>query len=150
MIRLSHLSFHFKGKTLMFPRDRFPLLCQRKIPYGLQPWGGSGYWTLCREHADYVAQFIRSHPKFVRFFRRGYVPDEIFFQTILLNSPYKTDIVNDDIRNIDWSDPRETLKVLLKDDWKKLEKCKDLLARKFDVNRDAHILPRIDEAKLHV
>jgi hypothetical protein len=150
MIRLSHLWFHSMRKVLKFPRDRFPLLCQREIPYGLAPWGGSGYWTLYREHADHVMQFIRSHPKYVRFFRRSHVPDEIFFQTILLNSPHKADIVNDDIRYIDWSDPREAPKVLVKDDWEKLERCNDLFARKFDVGRDEDILSMIDKAKRHV
>ena len=147
MDRLSYLWFHSPRRIRKVPRDRFPLLCQREIPYGLAPWGGSGYWTLYREHADYVVQFIRSHPKYERFFRRSHVPDEIFFQTILLSSPYQVDLVNDDIRYIDWSDPREAPKVLVKDDWENLEKSKDLFARKFDVGRDQDILSLIDEAK---
>jgi hypothetical protein len=147
MTRITHLWFHSTGKVRKYPRDRFPLLFQRKIPYGLAPWGGSGYWTLCREHADYVMRFVRSHPKYVRFFRRGHVPDEIFFQTILLTSPYKADIVNDDLRYVDWSDPREAPKVLGKGDWDKLEACDDLFARKFDIGRDADILSMIDNAR---
>ena len=147
MNRLSHIWFHFAGRVLMCPRKYLPLLCQQEIPYGLAPWGGSGYWTLYKEHADYVIQFIRNHPKYVRFFRRGHVPDEIFFQTILLNSPYRGDIVNDNTRYIDWSDPREAPKVLVKDDWKKLERCADLFARKFDVSRDESVLSMIDKAK---
>jgi hypothetical protein len=147
MTRITHLWFHSTGKVRNYPRDRFPLLFQRKIPYGLAPWGGSGYWTLYKEHADYVTRFVRSHPKYVRFFRRGHVPDEIFFQTILLNSPNRTDIVNDDLRYVDWSDPREAPKVLGKGDWDKLEAGDDLFARKFDIGRDADILPMIDNAR---
>ncbi len=147
MIRITHLWFHSTGKVRNYPRDRFPLLFQQKIPYGLAPWGGSGYWTLYKEHADYVMRFVRSHPKYPRFFRRGDVPDEIFFQTILLDSPYKADIINDDLRYVDWSDPQESPKVLGMDDWEKLEACDDLFARKFDIGRDADILSMIDNAR---
>ena len=66
MIRITHLWFHSTGKVRNSPRDRFPLLFQQKIPYGLAPWGGSGYWTLYKEHADYVMRFVRSHPKYPR------------------------------------------------------------------------------------
>ena len=43
------------------------------------------------------------HPEFVSFFRRVFIPDELFFQTILVNSELRNRIVNDDLRYMRWT-----------------------------------------------
>jgi hypothetical protein len=118
----------------------------RDVPYGLPVYFGSGYWCLHRVAVRYIAEFLRTHPTFIPFFERVRVPDEMFFQTILLNSPLRDTIVNDDLRFIKWPGP----KVLTEADWDEIRTAPDLFARKFDREQDAAIMDHIDQHLLHV
>jgi hypothetical protein len=115
----------------------------RELPYGLQPYFGSGYWTLHRTAIEYVRAFLRDHPTYQPFFEQVRVPDEMFFQTILLNSPLAGTIVNDDLRFIKWPGPA----VLTGADLEELLAAPDLYARKFDETVDAAVLDAIDERR---
>jgi Core-2/I-Branching enzyme len=117
---------------------------QRRIPGGLAPHGGGAWMSLSAPAARYVVDFVRANPGFVRFFRSVLHPDEIFFQTILMNSPLRETIVNDHLRYIDWSsDPGPaTLGV---SDFGSLVESPKLFARKFDVTVDAAIFDLLDE-----
>jgi Core-2/I-Branching enzyme len=123
------------------------LLPHRKPPAGFPAFGGLGYWNLSIDCLKYIDEFVRSHPAFVRYFRYMRIPDEHFFQTILLNSPLKDRITNDSLRFVDWTghtgpSPR-TLGV---GDIGKLRDSPALFARKFDSGTDPDVLDRLDEA----
>jgi hypothetical protein len=120
---------------------------RRPFPTGFQPYGGSGYWSLARDSLDYVHDFVQRHPAFVNYFRHAHIPDEIFFQTILLNSPFKDTLVNDDLRFAYWpANDAGSPAVLLTDDFQRLLAARPsaLFARKFDTTQDARILDTID------
>lgn len=118
----------------------------RDVPYGLPVYFGSGYWCLHRDAVRYIVEFLRTHPTFVPFFEQVRVPDEMFFQTILLNSPLRDTIVNDDLRFIKWPGPA----VLTEADWDGIRTSPDLFARKLDGEVDARIMDLIDRHLLHV
>jgi hypothetical protein len=72
------------------------------------------------------------------------IPDEIFFQTVLMNSPYKNGIIYDNLRYIIWSPGSRhpaTLNIRYFEDFMNSNK---LFARKFDTNIDADVLDMID------
>lgn len=118
---------------------------RRRFPSGFQPFGGSSYWCLPHDAIEYVHRFCLEQPDFVRFFRTVDVPDELFFQTILLNSPFGERVVNDDLHFIDWRDPHAgSPAVLTTGDFARLQSSAKLFARKFDINQDAGILDMID------
>jgi hypothetical protein len=121
----------------------------RRFPAGFTPFGGSSYWCLPRECVRYIQQMTQKNQALVRFFKYVDVPDEIFFQTVLLNSPYRELIVNDNLRHIDWKDPNAgSPAVLTTADFPTLAASPKLFARKFDVRVDAEILDMIDERLL--
>lgn len=76
---------------------------RRTVPFGLHPYGGSGYWCLSRSSVSYVVDYLKAHPGLQRFFATTFVPDEMFFQTILANSPFKDELINSPIHYMDWS-----------------------------------------------
>ncbi|MDQ3630422.1 MAG: beta-1,6-N-acetylglucosaminyltransferase [Actinomycetota bacterium] len=116
---------------------------RRRFPQQLVPYGGSSYWWLTREAADYVRRFLADQPGYYRFFKHVDVPDEIFFHTILMNSPLRDSIVNDELRHVDWT--REPLPAIFGlRDFEELRRSPKLLARKFDSSVDAEILDLID------
>jgi hypothetical protein len=116
---------------------------RRRFPTGLRPYGGGAYWCLWRDCIEYVANFVAQRPDVVSFFRHVDIPDEIFFQTILLNSKLCDTIVNDNLRYIDWT--RGSRPAILEvRDLEALRASPKLFARKFDVNKDEMVLDLID------
>lgn len=112
-------------------------------------YGGSQWWCLTGEMVDYIVQFLQENKKYERFFKYVEIPDEIFFQTILLNSPYKDKIVNDNLRYMVWRDNTESPSVLMKNDFNELLNNTNLFARKFDVEKDYLIMNLIDDYILY-
>ena len=95
---------HWHWRRIGVPRGwhlRLPI--RRRFPLGLVPYGGSSYFWLSGEAADYIRRFVAEQPGFVRFFQHVDVPDESFFHTILLNSPLRDSVVNDELRHVDWT-----------------------------------------------
>lgn len=125
-------------------RGGFERLPSPYLPDGLPPYFGSGYWTLHREAIAQVRDYLAAHPGYVPYFEQVTVPDEMFFQSILLNSPLRDTIVNDDQRFIKWPGPA----VLGLEAFDELSQAADLFARKFDDTLDAAVLDRIDQAWL--
>lgn len=94
---------------------------------------------------------MNANPNFVNFFKYVDVPDEIFFQTIVMNSPYAQCVVNDNMRYIDWKDwDAGSPAVLGREDLGKLAASPKLFARKFDESVDPEVLELIDEKILSV
>ncbi len=132
------------NRHYVFPKDR-NFLIKRKFPKGFQPYGGSSYWCLSKECITYIHKFIHNNRRFVNFFRFVDVPDEVIFQTILINSPLAVNIVNDDLRFINWKDINAgSPAVFVKNDFESLASSSKLFARKFDVNVDPEVLDLID------
>jgi hypothetical protein len=121
---------------------------KRTFPLGLRPYGGGAYWCLSRQCIEYVGRFVAERPDVVRFFRHVDIPDEIFFHTILMNSPRRDTIVDDNLRYIDWTQGRRPA-ILETRDLDALRASPKLFARKFDVHRDENVLDLIDRELLH-
>jgi len=120
---------------------------KRALPGNFKLFGGSSYWCLTKECAKFINDFVSENPKFVNFFKYVNIPDEIFFQTIILNSPFAQNVVNDNLRFIVWSGgsgPR----ILRKVDLELIMQSKGLIARKFDSALDSEILDLIDSKLL--
>lgn len=119
---------------------------KRKFPEGLQPFGGSAYWCFSKNCAAYINNFIHQNPAFVNFFRFAGLTDEVFFQTIVLNSPFKEKVINDNLKYVVWPGPA----TLGKKDLDNLLNSSDIFARKFDATIDEEILNLIDQKILNV
>jgi hypothetical protein len=138
--RLRDWHLRYRGLHL-----RLPL--RRRLPGGLRPWGGSAYWIVSRSALRTIADFVAANPEYVRFFEHVDIPDELFFQTILLNSPEAERCVDFRLHYTEWSrEPAPA--ILVKDDFPHLVGSSCLFARKFDGAVDAEILDLIDERLL--
>jgi len=74
----------------------------RKIPLDIPYYGGMTYWSLTRECLEYAMRYAAEHPRFMKAFDHSFCAEELFFQTVLLNSPFRDLIVNGDRRFIVW------------------------------------------------
>jgi hypothetical protein len=55
---------------------------------GLKPYFGNSWWAFSDPCARYLVDFVQKNPGFVRPFRTTYATDEIFYHTIVANSPF--------------------------------------------------------------
>lgn len=128
---------------ITYRRLHLALPLRRTIPGGLHPYGGSAYWCLERTLVHFVHGYLRENPDYVRFFEHVFVPDELFFQTIIMNSELRDTVENDDLRYLDWSrEPAPA--VLTRDDLPALLESGQLFARKFDEMVDSEVLDALD------
>ena len=124
-------------------------LKKRKFPEGFKPFIGSQFWCLSRDCVEYIHVFVQQNPDFINFFMYVDIPDEMFFQTVVLNSPFKERVVNDNLFCIDWDNINQTYpKVFVKTDFDRLISSSKLFARKFDMIRDVDILNLLDQKLL--
>ena len=129
--------------VITYRRLHLALPLRRRLPLGLDPYGGGAYWCFARTLVEHVQRFVRANPEYVRFFEHVFVPDELFFQTIVMNSPLRDSVENDNLRYLDWS--REPAPAVLgRDDLPALLSSSKLYARKFDETIDSEVLDMLD------
>jgi Core-2/I-Branching enzyme len=138
--------FHFERFRYRTRLLRLPLV-KRRLPEGLRPYGGSAFWALSAPALEYVRRFVGENPGVVRFFRHVLIPDEIFFQTILLNSPLRESIRNEQLHYVDWSGGGAHPATLRAADVERALASGKLFARKFDAS-DTEALELVDAAAL--
>jgi hypothetical protein len=127
----------------------------RKHLGALKPFAGSQWWALSRDACDYVLEFASRNPHVENYFRNTFTSDEMFFHTILGNSPFRSRMRRN-LTFLDWRNggnhPRMLSsehvvffeaheKVWLNDEWGSGEA---LFARKFSDDQ-LDLVDRIDE-----
>jgi hypothetical protein len=138
--------WHFEKIAYRTRQLRIPFV-KRRFPRGFQPYGGSALWALSADCLRYVNDFVAKETSFVRFFRHVFIPDETFFPTIILNSPLRETIVNDELHYVEWPGGARPA-TLGSDAFPKLIASPKLFARKFDVEYDSRILDMLDRHAL--
>lgn len=109
---------------------------RRKFPLNMTPYYSSQWWNISRKGIEYVLNFIDSNPEYYKYHKRALHPEEMFFQSILLNSPLKKTIVNDNLRHIEWKPGNKHPETLELDNFKNIDfDPKDLFARKVDLKK---------------
>jgi hypothetical protein len=70
------------------------LIPKRRFPNGLEPYGGSDWWSLSQGCVRSILDFVAANPAYSRFYRFTHCPSEMFFQTIVLNSRWRERVRN--------------------------------------------------------
>lgn len=120
---------------------------RRKFIAGATPYIGNQWKIASRRFCEYACHDSRAD-RFKRYYRRTFVADEGFFQTIMLNGFELGPIVNDDLRSIDWIPYDDGIKlrprVFTVLDAQALLSSRNLFGRKFDTTEDAAILDALE------
>lgn len=138
---------------------------ERVIKHGVNLYGGSQWWILPHGVIDYIKDKEEKDPKLIKEFKRTWTPDETFFQTMAMNSPYAKYYIDDDeiydhgyriIPSMTYPDFVTPTKgfighphIITCDDFDRIMAKKALFARKFNVKTDAKVLDMIDEVINH-
>lgn len=108
------------------------------------PYGGSQWWSLTGDCIKRIYKECYPGNRLYDFYKHTFCPDEMFFQTILLNSAIKDTVVNNNLRKIDWTGKEQPAIFKLKDRERLLNSPR-LFARKFDETIDLEIIEQISQ-----
>ena len=138
---LGDLKIPYKYTLQKWVNQLFP---DRTIPNQMEPYGRSQWMTLTPQAIKYVIDFLKNNPKALQFFKRTWGVDEVIFQTILLNSPLKDSIINNNFRFIEFEKNAVNPRVLTQADAKALLASGKFIARKFSLEQAPEIIQLLD------
>lgn len=95
-------------------------------------YGGSVY---CSLHSSFVSYLLNDAfaKNLFEYLKHHLCAEEIYFQTVIMNSPFSKEVVSSNLRYIDWS-LKTIPKTLDENDVEKICGSKTLFARKFDLS----------------
>lgn len=124
----------------------FPL--PRRMPLDHQLYFGTNWFQLKPIAAQYLIDFSRLNPAYVKFFRTTYVPEEFFFQTALLNASEadRGEIYNQRLTYMQWDRPSNSYTSPISiSELSSMLTSEKLFARKFDKQHGDEVLDQIDK-----
>lgn len=135
--KLYRLIFHRNIRELL---SNFPLI-KRTTPENI--YYGSQWWNLTNNAIKYILDYTKQNPNFLKRFNYTWGSDEFYFQSILLNSEFKNNCINDNLRYLIWG-VGTPINFQMKD----YENIKNninnnIFARKFDENIDNDIIDKL-------
>jgi hypothetical protein len=141
---LFRIKWHYvelRGKVPLPARRRvLPLPFRRRFIKGAIPYGGSTWFIMSRPFCEYVCR-NREVEKYKTFYKHTFIPEEGFFQTVIMHSPFKDTLVPDNKRLICW--PNGRIQVFRSQDYSTLTTSDAFFARKFDETVDSEIVDRM-------
>lgn len=104
----------------------------KRKPYFKDNYIGSQWVNLNYEAVEYVLSFLKEHPKFWRSLKYSRAVDEIWIQTIIMNTEKELPVIQYDLRYIDWESGPEFPRILKLEDLVSITSSDALFARKVD------------------
>lgn len=139
--------FHFKNRYLT---GLMKLVMNRKFIKDYIPYGGSTWFNITKEAAEYIVKKYEED-NFHNYFKYSRCIDELVIQSIIMykDSPFKDKVVCNYKRYVDWSDHNKGLNngnpnILTIKDYDKIIASDAFFARKFDPKVDSEILDKLD------
>lgn len=123
--------------------NRILRLCKRtrRFPDGLAPHGGSSWWALSRDCLAEVLRMADARPGLARFCATVQCPDELFFQTLVMNSPFAGRVLPENFRYIQWPEQgARNPKILDEHDFERIRASRAHFCRKLDSRASARLL----------
>jgi Core-2/I-Branching enzyme len=151
--RVAHWNVPFKGRRINIPMNR-------RLPDGVIPFYGQAQLVMAMPFIRWLLEEVKRRPELIKFFRRTWMPNELFLPSLAMTSPMADDVSPLNLWFTDWSAGGSHPKVFGRQDIDELTAValgqeSDLLggpvklfARKFEIAVDEVILDLVDERLL--
>jgi hypothetical protein len=122
---------------------------KRRYPNYIKPFGGSQWWAMTTHTTEKVIDFVVNNPDYVEYHKYSLIPDEMFFQSIIMYLVEKKNNIKimPILSYANWEKKNCDLPVTFTSaDFEELSSQPNskLFARKFDFTIDEEILDKID------
>jgi hypothetical protein len=120
---------------------------KRQLPNHFETiYGGCCWFTLSRKCILYVLEYTREKPSFYQRLKYTFAPEETYFHSIILNSPFKVKVENCSLRYVDWTYRNGNYPANLSiEDFEELCTSEAFFARKFDEKVSGELVNMIDK-----
>ena len=106
---------------------------------GIEFYFGSQWWALNRKTVDWLVGYLHEHKEYYEFYRNSVCPDDSFFQTLVMMSPYADD-KTEYLTYLQFPKGANSPDILKACDLPKAKESKYLVMRKVDMNVDDSFL----------
>jgi hypothetical protein len=123
---------------------------QRRLPdhFGTI-YGGCCWFTLSRPCIKYILDYTESSPSFLNRLKYTFAPEETYFHSVVLNSPFRNKVINRSLRYVDWTYKNGNYPANLDiNDFDVLQKSNAFFARKFISSLSDRLIEKIDNKLL--
>jgi hypothetical protein len=137
--------YRFRRIHFWIGKRRYKLPILRKGVLDLKMYHGSTWWALTGEAVHYLDAAIKQKRSFNRYLRTGFLVEEAYLPTLMMNSPFAARVANYNVTFDQWvpeSGPHP--KILETSDFDRLMNSERLFARKFDLTKCSRILDMLD------
>ena len=126
-----------------FVKTQMALHLNRKWPFP-NYYKGLGWFSFTREAVLEIVNYIQKHRNVVNY---TFAPDEVIFQSIILNSDKNYKVVNNNLRFTQWSNDGEvgSSDILTEQHYRSLMKTDAFFARKVDPVRSKNLIELINK-----
>ena len=144
-IREYHLTnYNFPGRYyFQWAMNKF--LPERKSPLPMEYYGSSMFWALTSKCLQYIIDLMEENNRFRRFMQLTWGSDEFIFQTLVMNSSFKKNVVNDNLLFLDRDKGAPHPNIITSSHLQKLLSSSKLFARKFDLSKDSMVMDKLDQ-----
>jgi hypothetical protein len=135
IVRRAIKLFYDKGISL-FPNKKY-------WPEEYDFYCGSQWFTIPFEVTKYMINFLDENPWYRDYFTHTYTPDEWFFHTLIMNSPYREAVERNNLLYLRMGkklSERNSPVFLTSEDIGLIQESKQYFARKFDESIDATVI----------
>lgn len=126
----------YKGGVNLIPNPE-------KLPENYSIYRGSQWFIIPGHVAEYIVDYLEENPWYYEAFRNALAPDEYFFQTIIMHSPYSANLCCDNLTYIRSGLSRRDCNhpvTLTMQDRSEIERSGKFFARKFDEAVDREVV----------
>jgi hypothetical protein len=148
MDRLEYFNFYDLFNAKKYPRV-LKILKQIQIKFNIKRsisntlptfYYGSTWWSLTRVTLQHVINYTNNSKDLFNRMRYTFCAEEMYFQTVILNSHSSSNVVNDNLRYIDWESGRGGSPAFIDDtDFSSIKDSNKLFARKFQSNKSNNL-----------
>ncbi|CUP47309.1 Core-2/I-Branching enzyme [Clostridium baratii] len=116
-----------------------------KFKYLPKLYKGCNWFTISKDLVEYITKYLDENGDYIEAFQNSFCSDEVFFQTIVMNSKFRNNVyrINENVddnlmslRYIDWKSGPEYPKVLSENDFEKIKNTECIIGRKFNSELD--------------
>lgn len=112
-------------------------------------WKGLVYVSLPKAAAEYVVAYCEEHEAFLEDLKKCQIPEEFFFQTLIMNSGFASKVSDKSIRYMNWERGDGGSPAYLNmDDYERICKGDYAFARKFNKNISGELRNKLFDGEL--
>lgn len=119
------------------------------LNYFPQIYGGSNWFSLSLKCVTYVIDYTKKNPSFFRRLRFTFAPEETYLHTVIMNSPFRENVNNNNLREIQWMKKNNSIPAIMDEkDFETLLTSNNFFARKIDMKYSSKLVALIDKSLL--